>query len=124
MSVERLNWYVGWALILSAFVTGSVLGLFFHDDKFWGGYSSFRRRIVRLGHISQAALGMLNVLYALSAAETGADRLASLGFVVGGVSMPVVCFLTGWKKPFRYLFVLPVAALLVAVAATLRRGVP
>jgi hypothetical protein len=37
--------------------------------------------------------------------------------------MPVVCFLTGWKKPFRHLFFVPVAALIVAVAATLRRGV-
>ena len=125
MPVERLNWYFGWGLILSAFVTGSLLGLFFHDDKFWGGYASFRRRIVRLGHISQAALGMLNVLYALAApAVSDPSHLASLGFVIGGVSMPLVCFLTGWKKPFRYLFVVPVAALLVAVAATLRRGVP
>jgi hypothetical protein len=112
-------------LILSAFVTGSLLGLFFHDDKFWGGYASFRRRIVRLGHISQAALGMLNVLYAVSsAAGAGGDLVASLGFVVGGVSMPLVCFLSGWKKPFRHLFVIPVAALIVAAASTLRRGVP
>lgn len=125
MPVERLNWYLGWGLILSAFVTGSLLGLFFHDDTFWGGYASFRRRIVRLGHIAQAALGMLNVLYALSAAAgAGGDRVASLGFVVGGVSMPLVCFLSGWKKPFRHLFVIPVAALIVAAASTLRRGVP
>ena len=61
-----LNWYFGWGLILSAFVTGALLGLFFHRDDFWGGYSSYRRRIVRLGHIAQAALGMMNVLYGLS----------------------------------------------------------
>jgi hypothetical protein len=122
MPVERLNWYVGWGLILSAFATGSLLGLFYHDDNFWGGYASFRRRIVRLGHISQAALGMLNVLYAL--AGTGDNLPASLGFVVGGLAMPLVCFLTGWRKPFRYLFVVPVAALVIAVAATLYRGVP
>jgi hypothetical protein len=126
MPDQRLNWYFGWGLILSAFLTGSLLGLSFHRDDFWGGYASFRRRIVRLGHISQAALGMLNVLYALSppAADHGPGPVASLAFVIGGVSMPLVCFLTGWKTPFRHLFILPVTALIVAVVATLLRGVP
>jgi hypothetical protein len=126
MSLQRLNWYFGWGLILSAFVTGALLGLFFHRDDFWGGYASFRRRIVRLGHIAQAALGMLNVLYALAppAADPDQGALASVCFVVGGAAMPLVCFLTGWKKPFRLLFFVPVAALAVAVVATLRRGFP
>src|SRR5437588_10540302 len=118
MPVERLNWYVGWRLILSAFVTGSALGLFCHDKKFWGGYGSFRRRIVRLGHISQAALGMMNVLYGLTPQPDPAawqPRAASLCFVAGGVSMPLVCYLTGWKKPFRNLFFVPVTALVLAV---------
>ena len=43
-------------------MTGAVLGLRFHRDDFLGGYGSFRRRIVRLGHIAMAALGMINVL--------------------------------------------------------------
>jgi hypothetical protein len=126
MSLHRLNWYFGWGLLLSAFVTGAVVGLFFHREDFWGGYASFRRRLVRLGHISQAALGMLNVLYALApaAADPGPEALASIGFVVGGAAMPLVCFLTAWKKPFRLLFVVPVTALAVAVLATLCRGVP
>jgi hypothetical protein len=126
MPDQRLNWYFGWGLILSAFLTGSLLGLSFHRDDFWGGYASFRRRIVRLGHIAQAALGMLNVLYALSppAADSGPAPVASLAFVVGGVSMPLVCFLTGWKEPFRHFFFIPVTALIVAVVATLLRGVP
>ena len=118
-----VNWYAGWLLLLSAFVTGAVLGLYFHRDDFWGGYASFRRRIVRLGHIAQAALGLLNVVYALSPWpepsrwEAGA---AGLAFLVGGVSMPLVCFLTGWRKAFRHLFVIPVTALILAVALTLR----
>ncbi len=124
--VTPLNWYFGWGLILSAFVTGAAVGLFFHRDDFWGGYASFRRRIVRLGHVAQAALGMLNVLYALSppASSSIFDTLASVGFLVGGVSMPAVCFLAGWKKPFRHLFFVPVTALVLAVISTLCRGVP
>ena len=62
--LHPVNWYVGWSLILAAFVSGAGIGLFFHREDFWGGYASFRRRIVRLGHIALAALGMLNVLFA------------------------------------------------------------
>ena len=121
-----LNWHFGWWLVLSAFVTGALLGLFFHRDTFLGGYDSFRRRLLRLGHIAQAALGMMKVLYGLSPWPVPAspqDQVAGWSFVVGGVSMPLVCFLTAWKQPFRHLFVVPVVALIVAVAATLR-GIP
>lgn len=120
-----MNWYFGWGLLLSGFLTGAVIGLFFHDEQWWGGYSSFRRRIVRLGHVAQAALGILNVVYSLSpwpVAGSVAGAWAGWLFVVGGVSMPVVCFLSGWKKPFRHLFFIPVASLMGAVIATLIGG--
>jgi hypothetical protein len=120
------NWQFGWWLVLSAFVTGALLGLCFHRDDFLGGYTSFRRRLLRLGHIAQAALGLMNVAYGLSpwpAPATAEADVAGWAFAVGGVSMPVVCFLTAWKKPCRHLFFIPVTALVVAVVATLR-GVP
>src|ERR1041384_7844861 len=122
MLPHPLNWYFGWSLVLSAFVTGAALGLFFHRDVFLGGYASFRRRLVRLGHIAQAALGMMNVLYGLSPGPYPPDwraAVASAGFVVGGVAMPAVCFLTAWRQSFRYLFFIPVASLVVAVLCTL-----
>src|SRR5262249_55873160 len=122
-----LNWYVGWGLILSAFGTGAILGLFFHQEDFLGGYVSFRRRIVRLGHIALAALGMMNVLFALSpwpASGQWPAHPASWGFVVGGVTMPAVCFLAGWRESFRHLFVVPVASLVLAVALTLAGALP
>src|SRR5687767_4170000 len=96
------NFYAGWGMVLAAFATGAAIGLFFHREDFWGGYASFRRRIVRLGHIALAALGMMNVLFALCpwpAAGTTAGRAASACFIAGGVSMPVVCFLSGWRAP-------------------------
>lgn len=121
-----LNWYVGWSLVLSAFVTGAVIGLFFHREDFLQGYASFRRRLLRLGHIAQAALGMMNVLYSVSAPAGSSwdSQIASWGFVVGGIAMPTVCFLTAWKPQFRHLFFIPVAALLVGVIQTLRNGPP
>jgi hypothetical protein len=117
-----LNWHIGWWLILLAFVTGAGIGLFFHREDFLGGYNSFRRRIVRLGHIALAALGMLNVIFSLSPwpePATTSGAIASLGFVAGGISMPTVCFLTGWRKSFRHLFFIPVLALLIAVLFTI-----
>jgi hypothetical protein len=126
-ATHSVSWYVGWSLILSAFVTGAALGLFFDRDDFLGGYGSFRRRLFRLGHIAQAALGMLNVLYALSPAHpspTWLDQAAVLGFLTGGIAMPLVCFLSGWRPGFRRLFFVPVVALLLAVFCTLRGGLP
>jgi len=122
-----INWYFGWAAILAAFVSGAGLGLYFHQPEFLGGYSSFRRRIVRLGHIALAALGMINVLFSLSpmpSASSLPTQIASIGFVIGGITMPAVCFLTGWRIGFRFLFFIPVLALTIAVIETLRNGPP
>jgi hypothetical protein len=121
-----LNWQAGWWLILAGFLTGASLGLSFHREEFLGGYGSFRRRLLRLGHIALAALGMLNVLYGLSPWPASGDwyaTAASLCFVAGGVAMPAVCFLTAWKPLFRHLFAFPVTFLTLAVIFTLQ-GVP
>jgi hypothetical protein len=123
--MHSLNWFGGWSLVLVAFVTGAMLGLFFHQPDFLGGYASFRRRIWRLGHIALAALGMMNVLYALSpwpAAGTWQADLAGPLFLVGGVTMPLVCFLTGWREPYRHLFFIPVLSLFFAVLFTVMGG--
>jgi hypothetical protein len=120
-----LNWQFGWWLVLAAFVTGAAIGLFFYREDFLGGYGSFRRRIIRLGHIALAALGMMNVIFSYSpwpAPTTWAGRAASICFVVGGAAMPTVCFLTGWREKFRHLFFIPVVALLAAVVFTLIGG--
>jgi hypothetical protein len=125
MPYHPLNWTAGWSLILAGFVVGAGLGLGFHRQDFWGGYDSFRRRAVRLGHIALEALGLLNLLYALSPwprPDSWCSAVASPCFVVGGIAMPCVCFLAAWKKPFRHLFPVPVLALLLAVAFTLAGG--
>lgn len=116
------NWFAGWGMILAAFLTGGAIGLFFHREQFWGGYASFRRRIVRLGHIALAALGMINLLYAMSpwpAIESAPGVWAGRLWIVGGLSMPVVCFLSGWREACRHLFAIPVAALSAAAVLTL-----
>jgi hypothetical protein len=120
-----INFVAGWLLVLAAFATGAVIGLSFHREDFLGGYNSFPRRLLRLGHIACAALGLMNVLFSIGpwpAPGSTLGTVASAAFIVGGVSMPVVCFLTAWRKPFRHIFAVPVTALFVGVIATLLGG--
>lgn len=114
-----LNWYAGWWLVLAAFVSGALMGLSFHREKFLGGYASFQRRMLRLGHVALAALGMLNVVFSLS---PWGGEAAGICLVVGGGTMPAICLLTAWRKPFRHLFFVPVVALLAAVVRILMGG--
>jgi hypothetical protein len=114
--IHALNWHVGWWLVLAGFATGALIGLSFHRDDFLGGYHTFQRRLVRLGHIALAALGILNVVYSLSPWPGGwMGTAASVCFVIGGVTMPAVCFLTAWRAGLRHLFALPVVSLVSAV---------
>jgi hypothetical protein len=115
--VAEINFRVGWLAILIGLIVGTALGLFFHKDDWLGGYASWRRRMVRLGHISFFGTGFLNLAFVLSAEHLGLERLPwppSIAFVVGAVSMPAVCFLAAWRRWFRHLFVIPVASLLYA----------
>lgn len=107
------------------FVSGAVLGLFFHRAEFLGGYDSYRRRLVRLGHIAFFGLGILNLLFAQS---IGHARLqdwevatASWGMIIGGVAMPLACGLNAWRPALKPVFAIPVTSLLVG-GITLLRG--
>jgi hypothetical protein len=118
-------WYAGWFLLLAGFVSGAAMGMRFHREDFLGGYASLRRRLVRLGHIALAVIGLINVVYSLSPWPVSGNwqaRGAAAGLIVGGVTMPAVCFLSAWRISWRSLFVIPVAALLAGVACILLGG--
>jgi hypothetical protein len=118
-----LNIYAGWAGMLAGVLSGALLGLFFHADDWMGGYGSYRRRLVRLGHISFFGLGFLNLFFGLSAEPMRLSgmslRVASLSCIVAALSMPACCFLSAWRKPLRHLFPIPVVAALVTVLGVL-----
>jgi hypothetical protein len=123
MQDAMFNLFVGWVGMLGGVVSGALIGLFFHNDTWMGGYGSFRRRLMRLGHISFFGLGFLNLLFALSADKLNLAApylpVASTALVVGAVTMPVCCFLSAWRKPFRHLFPVPVTAVLVGIVSLL-----
>ena len=113
-----LNFTAGWWLILAAFASGAIIGLGFHREDFLGGYGSFRRRLLRLGHIALAALGLLNVVYGLSPQPGAGGTLANVPgalLLAGAIAMPLVCFLTAWWTPIRHCFFIPVVLLMAAV---------
>lgn len=109
--------------MLAGVVSGALIGLFFHKDQWLGGYGSFRRRLTRLGHISFFGLGFLNLFFGLSLQAVPLPQLhaqvASLGLILGAVTMPACCFLAAWREPFRHLFPIPVICVLVGLVATL-----
>jgi hypothetical protein len=73
--------------------------------------------MVRLGHIALAALGLFNIVYGIASLPrhgTWQAAGASWSLMLGGITMPLVCFLSAWRMRFRKLFFLPVTALIAA----------
>jgi len=124
--MQMINFYAAWIGILLGFVAGAILGLFFHDEQWMGGYSSWRRRMARLGHISFFGIAFINLIYALSVSVFNiniASQYPSYLFLVGAVALPLVCFLSAYKKPFRHLFFIPVLCLVIGTIIFLVTGV-
>ena len=121
--VGSINLFFGWVGLLAGVVSGAIIGLFFHRDDWMGGYDSYRRRLTRLGHISFFGLGFVNILFGLTVAALPLSGdllpLASRCFLVGAASMPVCCFLSAWHKPYRHLFPVPVASVLLGIVLML-----
>lgn len=116
----ELNLWFGWLWVTAGLVAGAVIGLRFYDVDWLDGYASWRRRMVRLGHIALVGTGLLNVAAALTVAarpENLPSPWVGWSFIVGAVAMPAVCFLSAWRDEFRRLFFIPVACLIVAAAA-------
>ena len=47
-AAPHINLIAAWLGILLGFVSGMGLGMFFHNEKWLGGYASHKRRLYRL----------------------------------------------------------------------------
>ena len=123
METAELNILVGWVAMLMGVLSGASIGLFFHVDSWAGGYASFRRRMLRLAHISFFGIGFVNVMFGLTVQAlqlTGpALAVGSLGLIVGVITMPLCCYLTAWRKIFRHLFPVPVLSVATGIVGIL-----
>ena len=113
----------GWLGMLLGVVSGAVIGLFFHREDWMGGYASYRRRLTRLGHISFFGLALVNFCFAFTQSVTPVAApwsvIALWSFIAGAGTMPTVCFLSAWRKPFRHFFFIPVGGVLIGVICEL-----
>ncbi len=118
-----LNLIFGWLWILLGFITGMLMGMFFHREGWLGGYGSFQRRMYRLAHISFFGLGTVNLLFwgtvQLLLPPEVMTQLASWAFIIGAVTMPLCCVLMAHFPKARMAFAVPVIALIFAGAITL-----
>lgn len=118
-----VNLIGGWLAMLGGVLSGATLGLFFHREDWMGGYGSYRRRLMRLGHIAFFGLGFLNLIFAATSHELslrgGYLVTASLALMIGAITMPVCCFLSAWRKPLRHLFPVPVLAVTTGIFSIL-----
>jgi hypothetical protein len=114
-----LNIQAAWIGFLLGALAGVVSGLFFHQSEWLGGYGSWQRRMIRLGHVAFFGIGLLNLSFALTARTVGLEaglQAASVLLIVGGFTMPAVCYLSAWKPGFRHLFFIPAGSVTVALA--------
>lgn len=117
-----INEALGWVWFVLGMVSGAVLGLGFAREAYLGGYASWQRRLLRLGHVSFFGLGLINILFAFSLPRISLGApwpvVASWALVVGAVTMPVCCALAAWRKPAKALFFIPVVSLLLGTVIT------
>ena len=121
--LPQLNLIVAWLWIFLGFASGMVMGLFFHRENWLGGYTSLKRRMYRLCHISFFGLGAVNLMFWLSLKSLPAPgpmaEFASGAFVVGAITMPLCCALMAHFPWTRHLFAVPVVSLITGAILTI-----
>lgn len=119
LAIAQINLVAGWIGMLLGALSGALLGLFFHRKDWAGGYTSFRRRMMRLGHIAFFGLGFLNILLELTMEARPLPSIytgvASYSLIIGALTMPICCFLTAWRREFRHSFPIPVLAISTSI---------
>jgi hypothetical protein len=120
--VIKANLLMAWIWILMGFGSGMVMGLKFRNPDWLGGYTSHKRRLYRLGHISFFGLGLVNFLFAFTfppASITNAIQAASVLFIIGAITMPICCGVVAHRPALHLSFSVPVVALLCGAVLTI-----
>jgi len=117
------NLLFAWLWILLGFISGMILGMFFHGENWLGGYGSFKRRMYRLGHISFFGLGAVNLVFWLTMQKISPAApfagIASWAFIVGAATMPLCCVVMAHFPKAHMIFAVPVVSLIGGGVLTL-----
>jgi len=121
--ITQINLLLAWLWILLGFLSGMLMGMFFHRENWLGGYASFPRRMYRLGHISFFGLGVLNLMFVLTVQNFALAgpliHCASLAFVIGALAMPMCCGIMARYPKATMIFSVPVVSLITDGVLTL-----
>jgi hypothetical protein len=120
----KINLIAAWIGFLLGCAAGAIPGLLFDREGWLGGYSSWRRRLIRLAHISFFGLGLINLSFVLSARFLEIKDgllLASWLLLAAAVTMPLICYLSAVNKLFRHLFFIPAGSVMLGIIAFLWR---
>jgi len=97
---------------------GLALGLVARHEGGWGGYASFPRRAVRLGHIAAVMLPVLAGAYAVwlggRPVADGPLAWATVLWIGGGPLLSLSLFVAAWRPRARAAMVVPAVALTAA----------
>lgn len=123
----EMNLIAAWAGVLTGLLVAVPVGLNFNKEDWLGGYNSWTRRLLRLGHIAFFGVAFLNFAYVATAKWLNIPEEAlqstSILFVVAQITMPLVCLAAAFKQKLRHLFVLPVLSLVGATGTFLLWGI-
>jgi hypothetical protein len=117
-----INEIGGWLFVLGGLAMGLVMGVQFQREDWLGGYSAFPRRMVRLAHVALVALGMINILFAQSAARlhlsAQTEQIASLAFLAAAALMPACCLWMATRRCHFEIFAAPIVCLATGLILT------
>ncbi|MCZ4694595.1 hypothetical protein DWB61_06025 [Ancylomarina euxinus] len=117
--MSEINLYAAWIGMLLGGIFGAIQGLFFHKEVWLGGYGSWQRRMMRLGHISFFGIAFINIAFVFTVKSLGIEQevaLPSALFIIGAIGMPLICYLSAFKKPVRHLFFIPALSVIGGIA--------
>lgn len=117
-----INVLAAWLGILAGLLVGVVFGTCFHRADWLGGYSSWPRRMLRLGHISFFGIALLNLAYAVTLKYLSwptPPTFASVSLALANGLMPAACGLAAWRPSWRNVFAVPVVCALCGVGGLL-----
>jgi hypothetical protein len=117
-----INILAAWVSILCGVGMGAAMGVVFDREKWLGGYGSWARRMLRLGHISFFGIGFINLGYAATVKYlewSQPPEMCSRSLVYACALMPAICFAAAIDRRWRHAFAAPVACVLCGVVGIL-----
>lgn len=120
--MTELNLYAAWIGMLLGGILGAIQGLFFHKEEWLGGYGSWTRRMTRLGHISFFGIAFINIAFVGTSEILGIKQQVSTPsalFIIGAIGMPLICYLSAFKKPIRHFFFIPALSIIAGIISLL-----